>query len=57
MLDRTVLGAVLEAGRLIAPRVEVELASVRNADVPAGATREQVAASVGSVAVALKAGQ
>jgi 2-keto-4-pentenoate hydratase len=56
LLDRMVLsdGAVLDAGELIAPRVEAEVAFVLGADVPAGATRDQVAAAIASVAVAVE---
>jgi len=56
LLDRMVLedGAVLDAARLIAPRVEAELAFVLGDDVPPGATRAQVLASIASVAVALE---
>jgi 2-keto-4-pentenoate hydratase len=41
LLDRMVrsYGAVLDAGRLIAPRVEAEIAFVLGEPVPAGATR------------------
>ncbi|WP_198588583.1 2-keto-4-pentenoate hydratase [Geodermatophilus chilensis] len=56
LLDRMVRtdGAILDAGRLIAPRVEAELALVLGADVPAGATRDQAAAAIASVAVAVE---
>lgn len=56
LLDGMVLsdGAVLDVDRLIAPRVEAEVAFVLGADVPAGATREQFLAAVESVAVALE---
>jgi 2-keto-4-pentenoate hydratase len=56
LLDRMVLsdGAVIDPGRLIAPRMEAEAAFVLGADVPPGATREQVAASIAFVAVAVE---
>lgn len=56
LLDRMVFtdGAVLDAHRLIAPRVEAEIALVLGADVPAGAGREEVAAAIASVAVAVE---
>jgi 2-keto-4-pentenoate hydratase len=56
LTDRMVLsdGAVLDTGRLIAPRVEAEAALVLGEDVPAAPTREQAAAAITSVAVALE---
>ncbi|MGY1683228.1 2-keto-4-pentenoate hydratase [Geodermatophilus sp. SYSU D01176] len=56
LLDRMVHtdGAVLDASRLLAPRVEAEIAFVLGADVPAGATRDEVAAAITSVAVAVE---
>jgi 2-keto-4-pentenoate hydratase len=56
LTDRMVLsdGAVLDAGRLIAPRVEAAIALVLGEDLPADATREQAAAAIASVAVALE---
>jgi 2-keto-4-pentenoate hydratase len=48
-------GAILDAGGLIAPRVEAEIAFVLDADVPAGATRDEVAAAIGSVAATASA--
>jgi 2-keto-4-pentenoate hydratase len=56
LLDRMVLadGAVIDTGRLIAPRVEAEIAFVLGAPVPATATREQAAAAISGVAVALE---
>lgn len=56
LLDRMVLsdGAVLDPARLIAPRVETELAFVLDRPVRAGATREEAAAAITSVAVAVE---
>ena len=56
LLDRMVLsdGAVIDAGRMIAPWVEAEIAFVLGAPVPPTATREQAAAAVASVAVAIE---
>lgn len=56
LLDRMVLddGAGIDAGRLIAPRVEAEMAFVLGDDVSPRASRAQVLGSIASVAVALE---
>jgi len=56
LLDRMVLedGAVVDAARLIAPRVEAEMAFVLGDEVPLGAMRAQVLASIATVTVALE---
>lgn len=56
LLDRMVLsdGAVLDPAQLIAPRVETELAFVLDRPVRAGATREEAAAAIAFVAVAIE---
>jgi 2-keto-4-pentenoate hydratase len=56
LLDRMVLadGAVIDTGRLIAPRVEAEIAFVLDAPVLPTATPDQAAAAIASVAIALE---
>ena len=56
LLERMVLSneAVIDAERMIAPRVKAEIAFVLGAPVPPTATREQAAAAIASVAVAIE---
>ncbi|GHE06966.1 2-keto-4-pentenoate hydratase [Klenkia taihuensis] len=56
LTDRMVFGdgAVLDAGGLVAPRVEAELAVVLGRDLAPGASRDEVVAAVDSVVIALE---